>query len=379
MRLFFVIALYLSYTAAAQAHIPDSFLESDGFIYAEAEKGCLRCMQLVVQHEISSGWLQTLPHPKFYTSERTELAAASHENCANVLQKWGVNSADANHATPLMWSAASDSPLDVECIQSLVQQGALLQADDVKGRAALHHAAWSGSTRSVEILLALGANADFLDYGSQLALHFALRSPWHSTQKSKLLINATNVAALDAFTVQGLLAHSSGDAVVLQALLQELATSHPDTDLSCTAAAPAPCPLMIAIQGRCEECVSLLLAAGADPLRTSVGGDALQRMASHLRLPQATRLLQQRMLAAQQACEALHVPPKYWSASCILWAKDASSLSAWGLLQAGVSAQHVEHILTTATTLLLPEYAAKHKEVFGFVPAFTPSMLQESG
>jgi len=307
---------------------------------------------------------------------QAEIAATSHPNCSVELASWGLNSADANDATALMWASASAARHDAECISNLVNNGAFIQNDDVHGRSALHHAAWSGSDRAVGALLALGAEPDFLDYSGQSPLIFALRSPWNSTAKATTLIKAADVTSWGDGMLQSVLAHSSGDADVLQTLLLKLQAAGQAVDLACKAAPPAPCPLLIALQTRCEECVAVLLQFGADPVRSATGASPLLATAARLRLPQAQALLAQRTQAIEKACTVLEVPLEHWSDLCISWLETPAKLTAAALMRFGLEAEQTQQVLQVATKVFTPNFATRHMQVFGFIPPFSAAQLR---
>ncbi|CAB3770131.1 ankyrin repeat domain-containing protein [Paraburkholderia humisilvae] len=157
-----------------------------------------------------------------------------------------------------------------------VGRQALLDAQDQKGRVALHWACYSRRARVVRKLLELGASPDLLDRFGLAPIDYAvLNSDWRS---AKALVEEGAHVDLSADGTSSALhrAVGRGDSRMVELLLNE-----PATNLVNREARDGVTPLGIAAEYGYAKIVLLLLKAGADLEMESAGADVLELAMLH--------------------------------------------------------------------------------------------------
>lgn len=229
-----------------------------------------------VDSEDSVGW--TLLH---YAAWRGDLAIFKLLEEAGVSLRSKSSSINALHI-----ASASGSSSVVRHLTKLL----LNERDDSK-RTALHYAARSNSTKTVQLLIDAGLPVNNLDIVERSPLYYACREG--SASVSSLLLRS--VAIPHGKEREDMRCRVSGDGLsgVLVILLDLLGDGHVDEAPKIKIALNRP--LTSAIKARKVECVHILLIHGADPnAANSNGGNALHH-AARSGSPNITRLLPNRI------------------------------------------------------------------------------------
>jgi len=154
---------------------------------------------------------------------------------------------------------------EMKTVEALIAAGADVNAVDSDGYAPLHVAAFSGQRSGTRLLLDAGAEIEAKDTYGYTALHLAARTSFLGTRVGQFLISrGADILATGPNGVSVLhLAAEGGDPNLIGLLVERGADVNAADDNGCT-------PLHSVLQGRThrlqKEAVEALLAAGADVL-----------------------------------------------------------------------------------------------------------------
>ncbi|XP_026171470.1 caskin-2 isoform X2 [Mastacembelus armatus] len=193
-------------------------------------------------------------------------------------KRLNINYQDSNGFSALHHAALTGT---TELLSLLLEAQAMVDIKDINGMRPLHYAAWQGKADSVLLLLRAGASVNSASYDGQIPLHLSAQYG-HYEVSEMLLQNQSNPCLMNKAKKTPLdLACEFGRLKVVQLLLSSnMVATLLEGEGGCNSLdLPSTTPLHLAARNGHKDIIKLLLKAGIDINLTTKAGTCLHEAA----------------------------------------------------------------------------------------------------